>query len=329
MKFEVTPRQFWRLSQFTLGLLLVVIVTGAGVRLTRSGLGCPDWPRCHGGALPPLQINSVIEYGNRVLSGLVGLTGLVVFIAALRRRPYRRDLMWIAATFPIGMLIGEATLGALTVEHKLAPGYVMAHFGLAMIVMIFSVLLVWRAREDRPKPQPPLDGRLAVAIWSLVPLGAVVVFAGTVATAAGPHAGGQKNQPVHRLTFEGSDTLRWAVHAHGHVALALGIIALGTWLAMRWIDTPRDVFRSMTTLVALLGVQGLVGHIQWDEQLPAGWVFVHVALAALTWLALLWTACCAGRPVFARDQAAAAVPVPAPLSAAGSERSTSSATSSR
>ncbi len=329
MRFEVSPHRFWRLSQFTLGLLLVVIVTGAGVRLTRSGLGCPDWPRCHGGALPPLQINSVIEYTNRVLSGLVGLTGLAVFIAALRRRPYRRDLMWIAATFPVGMLVGEATLGALTVEHKLEPGYVMAHFGLAMIVMIFSVALVWRAREDRPKLKPPLDGRLALAVWSLVPLGAFVVFAGTVATAAGPHAGGQKDQPVHRLTFDGGDTLRWAVHAHGHIALVLGVVALATWVAMRWMNVGREVFWPMTVLVALLGIQGLIGHIQWDQHLPAGLVFVHVALAALTWLAVLWTACCAGKPSWQRVQAAAAVPVSAPIPATGSERSTSSATSSR
>jgi cytochrome c oxidase assembly protein subunit 15 len=299
-RFTVTPRQFWRLSQFTLGLLLVVIVTGAGVRLTRSGLGCPDWPRCHGGALPPLQINSIIEYTNRVLSGLVGLTGLGVFVAAWRRRPYRRDLMWIAATFPVGMLVGEATLGALTVEHKLAPGYVMAHFGLAMIVMIFSVWLVWRAREDRPRLAKPIDWRLGVAVWSLVPLGAFVVFAGTVATAAGPHAGGQRGEIVHRLDFDGANTLRWAVHAHGHVALVLGLVALGAWLAMRFLEVGRELMWPMTALVALLGVQGLVGHIQWDNRLPAWLVFIHVALAALTWLAILWTACCAGTPAFAR-----------------------------
>jgi heme a synthase len=300
MRSTVTPRAFWRLSQFTLGLLIVVIVTGAGVRLTRSGLGCPDWPRCHGGVLPPLQINSVIEYTNRVLSGLVGLTGAAVFVAALRRRPYRRDLMWISATFPVGMLAGEATLGALTVEHKLAPGYVMAHFGLAMIVMIFSVALVWRAREDRPRLKRPLDARLSLAVWSLVPLGAIVIFAGTVATAAGPHAGGQRNQIVHRLDFDGAGTLRWAVHAHGHIALVLGIIALGTWVAMRALDVGRELMWPMTGLVVLLGVQGLVGHVQWDDHLPAGLVFVHVALAALTWLAILWTACCAGAPAFAR-----------------------------
>jgi cytochrome c oxidase assembly protein subunit 15 len=299
-RFIVTPRRFWRLSQFTLGLLIVVIVTGAGVRLTRSGLGCPDWPDCHGSALPPLQINSLIEFTNRVLSGLVGLTGLGVFVAAFRRRPYRRDLMWIAATFPVGMLLGEATLGALTVKHDLAPGYVMAHFGLAMIVMIFSVLLVWRAREDRPRLPAAVDGRLALAVWSLVPLGAIVIFAGTVATAAGPHAGGQKDQPVHRLTFDGSGTLKWAVHAHGHVALALGVIALGAWVVMRILDVGRELLWPMTALVVLLGIQGLIGHLQWDNRLPAGLVFVHVALASLTWLAILWTACAAGTPAFAR-----------------------------
>jgi heme a synthase len=306
-RFTVTPRQFWRLAQFTLGLLIVVIVTGAGVRLTRSGLGCPDWPQCHGSPLPPLQINSLIEFTNRVLSGLVGLTGLGVFVAAFRRRPYRRDLMWISATFPVGMLFGEATLGALTVEHKLDPGYVMAHFGLAMIVMIFSVALVWRSREDRPRLKKPLDARLSLAVWSLVPLGAIVIFAGTVATAAGPHAGGQRSQPVNRLTFDGANTLKWTVHAHGHIALALGVIALGAWVAMRIMDVGRELLWPMTVLVALLGVQGLIGHIQWDNHLPAGLVFIHVALAALTWLAVLWAACCAGTPAFARARAPSAL----------------------
>jgi heme a synthase len=292
-RFTVSPQRFTQLAWFTLGLLMVVVVTGAGVRLTRSGLGCPDWPRCHGGALPPANINSIIEYGNRVLSGLVSVVGLGVWIASLRRRPRRRDLTLISAAFPI-FLFAEAALGALTVEHDLAPGYVMAHFGVGMLVLIASVALVWRCRSDEPREPVDLPRPLWLMVWSLLPLGAIVVFAGTVATAAGPHAGGQKNQPVHRLDFKGDETLRWAVHAHGHIAAALGLIALGSWLYLQMTNGPRRVFVPLTVTTVLLGIQGLVGHIQWDNKLPAWIVFVHVALACATWVTLLWSVAAAG-----------------------------------
>jgi heme a synthase len=301
-RFTVSPQRFTQLAWFTLGLLMVVVVTGAGVRLTRSGLGCPDWPRCHGGTLPPANINSIIEYGNRVLSGLVSLVGTAVWVASLRRRPRRRDLTLISAFFPL-FLITEAALGALTVKHDLEPGYVMAHFGVGMLVLIASVALVWRCRSDAPREPTDLPRPLWAMLWTLLPLGAVVIFAGTVATAAGPHAGGQKNQPVNRLDFKGDETLRWAVHAHGHVAAALGVLALISWLYVQMSDGPRSVRVPLTITTLLLGAQGLIGHIQWSNQLPAGLVFVHVSLACATWAALLWTIAATGTRVPARQPA--------------------------
>jgi cytochrome c oxidase assembly protein subunit 15 len=302
-RFTISPQRFTQLAWFTLGLLMVVVITGAGVRLTRSGLGCPDWPKCHGGTLPPANINSIIEYGNRVLSGLVSVVGIGVWIASFRRRPRRRDLTLISAFFPL-FLIAEAALGALTVKHDLDPGYVMAHFGVGMLVLIASVALVWRCRSDEPRKPAELPRPLWAMLWTLLPLGAVVIFAGTVATAAGPHAGGQKNQPVNRLDFKGDETLRWAVHAHGHIAAALGVVALASWLYMQMMQsppTPRSIFIPLTITTLLLGVQGLIGHIQWDNQLPAGLVFVHVSLACATWVALLWTVSAAGARVPARQ----------------------------
>ena len=299
-RFTISPRRFEQLAWFTLGLLMVVVITGAGVRLTRSGLGCPDWPKCHGGTLPPANINSIIEYTNRVLSGLVSLVGTAVWVAALRRRPRRRDLIWISAFFPL-FLIAEAALGALTVKHELAPGYVMAHFGVGMLVLIASVALIWRSRSDEPREPVDLPRPLWAMLWTLLPLGGVVIFAGTVATAAGPHAGGQKNQPVNRLDFKGDETLRWAVHAHGHIAAALGVLALASWLYVQMSNGPRGVFIPLTATTVLLGVQGLIGHIQWDDKLPAGLVFVHVALACTTWVALLWTIAAAGARVPVRQ----------------------------
>jgi heme a synthase len=299
-RFTISPRRFEQLAWFTLGLLMVVVVTGAGVRLTRSGLGCPDWPKCHGGTLPPANINSIIEYTNRVLSGLVSIVGIGVWIASFRRRPRRRDLTWISAFFPL-FLITEAVLGALTVKHELDPGYVMAHFGVGMLVLIASVALIWRARSDEPREASELPRPLWAMLWTLLPLGGVVIFAGTVATAAGPHAGGQKDQPVNRLDFKGDETLRWAVHTHGHIAAALGVIALASWLYVQLSSGPRSVFVPLTATTVLLGAQGLIGHIQWDNQLPAGLVFVHVSLACATWVALLWTVSAAGSKVPARQ----------------------------
>jgi cytochrome c oxidase assembly protein subunit 15 len=295
-RFTISPQRFTQLAWFTLGLLIVVVVTGAGVRLTRSGLGCPDWPKCHGGTLPPANINSIIEYGNRVLSGLVSVVGIAVWILSFRRRPRRRDLTRISAFFPL-FLITEAALGALTVKHELDPGYVMAHFGVGMLVLIASVALVWRCRSDEPREPSELPRPLWAMLWTLLPLGGVVIFAGTVATAAGPHAGGQKNQPVNRLDFKGDETLRWAVHAHGHIAAALGVLALASWLYIQMMQsppTPRSVFIPLTVTTVLLGVQGLIGHIQWDNQLPAGLVFVHVSLACATWVTLLWSIAATG-----------------------------------
>jgi heme a synthase len=292
-RFTISPQRFTQLAWFTLGLLVVVVITGAGVRLTRSGLGCPDWPKCHGGTLPPANINSIIEYGNRVLSGLVSVVGTAVWVASLRRRPRRRDLTRISAFFPL-FLITEAALGALTVKHDLAPGYVMAHFGVGMLVLVASVALVWRCRSDEQRAPTELPRPLWAMLWTLLPLGAVVIFAGTVATAAGPHAGGQKDQPVNRLDFKGDETLRWAVHAHGHIAAALGVLALASWLYLQMSSGPRSVLLPLTVTTVLLGVQGLIGHIQWDNQLPAGLVFVHVSLACATWVTLLWSIAATG-----------------------------------
>jgi cytochrome c oxidase assembly protein subunit 15 len=170
-----------------------------------------------------------------------------------------------------------------------------------MLVLIASVALVWRCRSDEPREPVDLPRPLWAMLWTMLPLGAVVIFAGTVATAAGPHAGGQKNQPVNRLDFKGDETLRWAVHAHGHIAAALGVLALVSWLWVQMRGGPRGVFIPLTATTVLLGVQGLIGHIQWDNQLPAGLVFVHVALACTTWVTLLWTVAAAGAKVPVRQ----------------------------
>ena len=94
------------------------------MRLTGSGLGCPDWPKCYGGVAPPLETHAWIEYGNRMISGVVGLAAVAAGALAFRRRPFRRDLAVLGVLLPLGV-IGQAVLGGFTVRNHLAPGFVM------------------------------------------------------------------------------------------------------------------------------------------------------------------------------------------------------------
>ena len=288
----LTPAQYRRLAFVALGALTVIVLTGAVVRLTDSGLGCPDWPRCYGKVLPPLSGHAVIEYSNRAVSGLVSLIALVAFAASFRRRPFRRDLAWLSAALPLGVL-AQAVLGGFTVREHLAPGFVMAHFGLSMIVLIAAVALAWRASHE-PGWRAPSKDRLSVwSVRALVPLGAVTIFAGTAATAAGPHSGGVTGQHVHRLAFKGTNTLSWIVHRHATIAALFGVAVIAVWLLHRRRAVPRTT-EPLTVLGLLLAAQGLVGSVQYELHLPADIVWVHVALATLTWLALLWAAAAVG-----------------------------------
>ena len=120
-RLAVTPTQFRLIAYVTLAALTLIVLTGAAVRLTDSGLGCPDWPRCYGKALPPLSTHALIEFGNRALSGLVGVITVVAAVLAFTRRPFRRDLAVLAVLLPLGV-VAQAVLGGFTVREHLAPG---------------------------------------------------------------------------------------------------------------------------------------------------------------------------------------------------------------
>ena len=211
-RLEVTPEQYVYIAWTAMILLAVIVLTGAAVRLTDSGLGCPTWPRCYGKVYPPDQTHALIEFSNRVASTLVGLGVAFVAIFSLTRRPFRRDLAILAWLLPLGV-VAQAVLGGFTVRYHLAPGFVMAHFSLSMVILIAAVALVWRASYDGSRPRR--NGRLVVWMTRVtVALGGLTIFAGTVATGAGPHGGGFTGQDIHRLTFKGPKTLEWAVNQH-------------------------------------------------------------------------------------------------------------------
>jgi cytochrome c oxidase assembly protein subunit 15 len=294
-RLTVTPAQYARCAYLALAAFTLIVLSGAAVRLTGSGLGCPRWPRCYGKVYPPLNTHALIEFSNRMVTIPVTIAAFAAFALAFRRRPYRRDLMWTAALLPLGVL-AQAVLGGLTVRGALDYGWVMSHFALSMLVLAAAVALAWRATHepgDRPRPA---DRALVLCARATVALGGLTIFVGTAATAAGPHAGGSPGQQINRLSFDGKGTMDFAIHRHGEIALAFGLMALGVWwLARRSPGADPLVRRSASATCMLIALQGIVGLDQYKTHLPTELVWVHVGLASLTWVAVLWTACSAGR----------------------------------
>jgi len=327
--YTVTPEQYVRFAYVALGALTLIVMTGAAVRLSGSGLGCPTWPKCYGNVYPPLKTHAIIEFSNRVVTVPVCLAAGMAWLAAVRRRPYRRDLVWLGALLPLGV-VAQAMLGGLTVRGKLDYGWVMGHFALSMLILLAALVLVWRARQepvqnvaldDGPKagggirraaarrwrallvPLRPAEGQggavtdpaIVKGVRGLVALGALTIFAGTAATAAGPHGGGEPGQKINRLSFDGRGTMDFVIHRHAEIAFLFGLAALALWwLARRRAAAPM-VQRSLTVLCVLLALQGAVGLDQYEMHLPTELVWVHVTLACACWLSVLWAACAAGR----------------------------------
>ncbi len=293
-RLRITPQLYATVALVALGALSLIVLTGAGVRLTGSGLGCPDWPKCYGQTVPPLNTHAVIEFGNRVLTGFVGLAVIAASILAWFRRPFRWHLALFGALLPLGV-IGQAILGGEVVRHHLAPGLVMSHFILSMLLLDASFALAWCARYE-PWERRRSSDRLGVwAVRALVPLGQLTIAAGTVATASGPHAGAHAGQLVRRFHFEGAGTLEWVVQRHAVIATVFGLTAIGVWFLLRRSGGDSRAVRPLTVVIGLLALQGVVGGVQWALKLPTEIVWLHVALAIATWLAMLWTVAVAGR----------------------------------
>lgn len=287
----MTPHQYVRFAQAALLALSIIVATGAAVRLSGSGLGCPTWPQCYGHLYPPLSSHAVIEFGNRVLSvPLVLATGLA-WVAALRRRPYRRDLVWLSFLLPMGV-VAQAVLGGLTVEGKLDYGWVMAHFCLSMLILVAAAIVVWRAEHERDWTPSELIDRTTVRLTRvLVGLAAVTIVAGTAATAAGPHAGGAPGERINRLSFDGRGTMDFVIHRHAEIAFAFSLFALFCWWRARRIGAPKQIVRFLVVLLILLALQGIVGLDQYYLKLPTELVWIHVCLATAAWVTAVWLTC--------------------------------------
>jgi cytochrome c oxidase assembly protein subunit 15 len=289
----LTARQYERVTLVALVLLFLIVLTGAAVRLTGSGLGCTNWPRCGDSIVAPLELNAWIEFGNRIVTGIVGIPCVVAFVLSFRRRPRRRDLIVLSGLLPLGVL-GQAVLGGLTVLFELRPGFVMGHFLLSMVILASAVALYWRARTE-PEARPVHDRRLVLLTRALLVWGSVVLFAGTLATAAGPHPGSTESHDggvVPRIDFIGLDEM---IHWHGRTGTVLGLLAVGTWIFARRRGATPDLMRALTWVCVLVAAQGVIGFAQYELELPAGLVWIHVAVAATTWMGILFANAAVGR----------------------------------
>jgi heme a synthase len=298
-RLRISPERYFIVACVALVALTLIVFTGAAVRVTGSGLGCPDWPNCSEGRLiAEGHTHAWIEFGNRMLSGFVGVAAIAAGALAYLRRPFRRDLAILGALLPLGV-VGQAVLGGLTVWYGLAPGWVMSHYLLSMVILVAASMLAWRAQPGYPGDIPPQADRTTTRwVWALVPLGALTVFAGTAATAAGPHAGGSgTGDIVPRLHFNGPSTMTWLVERHGALAAVLGVLSIVVW----WIARCRGAARSLQTrlmrVCLLMAAQGVLGILQYRLHLPAELVWVHVSLAALLWVGIVLVAVQVGLPV--------------------------------
>jgi cytochrome c oxidase assembly protein subunit 15 len=266
---------------------IVLVVTGAAVRLTDSGLGCPTWPKCTEEsytATAAMGVHGAIEFGNRLLGVVLGLIALACFVAALREKPRRRSL--IVLSFAIGLGIpGQAGIGGITVLTNLNPWVVGLHFVLSMALIAMAYAL-WKRTAEGDRPRRTLVAAPLPALARLTALvSAAVIVAGVVVTGSGPHAGDEKAKR------NGLDSeLISQVHAD-LVFLLIGL-SVALWFALRAVKAPRNAVRAAGALVLIELAQGLIGFVQYFTHLPVLLVGAHMLGACLVWvgtLNVLWS----------------------------------------
>jgi cytochrome c oxidase assembly protein subunit 15 len=312
---RISPHVYARIATAALAILVLIVFSGAAVRLTGSGLGCPTWPECHGHLVTTkLSSHGWIEYGNRLVTGVVSVLAILAALGAFLRTPFRRDLAVLGVLLPLGVVV-QIALGGLSVLYGLAPGWVMAHFLTSQTILAAAVALAWRARREPGDASRTVEPRRTVLlVRCLVPLTAWVLFLGTVATASGPHPGSSGDEVVTRLPFHGGGTLDWVIHWHGRFSTVVGLAAVGLWLYTWRVRAGVGLRLALTALCLTIAAQGAVGAIQYETELPAALVWVHVVLATCTWLCVLWSVAAAGRlvPRGAPAPGGARVPAAAP-----------------
>ncbi|MFC3384151.1 COX15/CtaA family protein [Couchioplanes azureus] len=289
-----------RLALASLVANIGLVVTGAAVRLTGSGLGCPTWPKCTEASYTTTRemgVHGVIEFGNRLLGIALGLIALATFIAALWRKPRRRPLVLLSLAAGLG-IPGQGVIGGITVLTDLNPWVVGLHFLLSM-ALISVTWALWQRTKEGDAPTRVLVAaplRHLAGLTALV--SAAVIVVGVIVTGSGPHAGDEdaKRNGLDPATIS-------QVHAD-LVFLLLGL-SVALWFALRAASAPAPAIRAAAVFVAVELAQGLIGFVQYFTHLPVVLVAAHMLGACLVWVATLntlWRL---------RDRPAPATPEPA------------------
>lgn len=271
---------------FAVALLVanvVIVVSGGAVRLTASGLGCPDWPRCTDSSFivrGALGVHGAIEFSNRMLTFVLAAIAIATWLAVWRSRPRRSSLVRLATVLMLG-IPAQALLGGVSVLTDLNPWVVAGHLLLSLAMIGLSVVLVQRIDEGdgdaRPTVPPAVAGLCRatfVAAW-------VVLYLGTVVTGSGPHAG-DASSPRTGLNPAAVAQL------HADAVFLLVGLTLGCVLALRAVGAPRRAQQAARWLLGIELAQGVVGFTQYFTDLPVGLVALHVLGAALVSGAAAW-----------------------------------------
>jgi len=281
----VSKSTLLRLRPLALAALIAnigVVVTGAAVRLTGSGLGCPTWPKCTETSYTTtsaLGVHGVIEFGNRLLGGVLGAIALACFIAALLEKPRRRSL--VVLSFAAGLGIpAQIAMGGITVLTNLNPWMVGLHFLLSMAIIAVAYAL-WKRTAEGDRPRRSLAPAPLPALARLTALvSAAVIVAGVIVTGSGPHAGDEKARR------NGLDP-ELVSQAHADLVFLLIGLSVGLWFALRATKAPAAAIQAARTLVAIELAQGLIGFVQYFTHLPVLLVGAHMLGACLVWVGTL------------------------------------------
>lgn len=283
---DILPRPSLRTQRLIAAAVILtqggIAVTGAIVRVTASGLGCPTWPQCFPGSFTPVAVSEVprihqaVEFTNRMITFLVVLTAVLAVLAVARAR--RRAEVQVYAWLMPASTVVQAVIGGITVRTGLLWWTVALHLLASMTMVWLAVLLYVKIGEpDDGRPRllvpKPLRG---LAFLSGVTLAALLVT-GTLVTAAGPHAGDTSpTRVVPRLQI----AITTLVHAHSSLLIAYIALLVGLGFGLFAVSAPRSVLLRLGVLIALVCAQGAVGTVQYFTGVPAALVAIHVAGAA-------------------------------------------------
>jgi cytochrome c oxidase assembly protein subunit 15 len=279
---QISPAGYIWVSRFALILLCVIVVSGAAVRLTGSGLGCSDWPRCNSEKFIDVSTtHGAIEQINRLFTGLVTAIVIAAVLAARFRVPYRKDLVMLSWGLVAGV-IGQIVLGGIVVLTDLHPLANQGHFILSMVLVANALVLHQRAKSDRKLDRLSHLSGLQKLIRLTVVMGSVALLTGTVVTGSGPHAGDEKAR-----RFDLAITTVARIHGIS-VLVAIALLLIVAWKMKQ--QRAQQLFGPLEMVLVIAILQATVGYVQYFNDIPALLVGIHIFGATMFFLSLvnLW-----------------------------------------